>query len=1291
MRKKLIVILFFWQICIGFTQNKSIIKIDWKTDVTELNNNLDPVKKPYFEKAFYPSSNSYPYYIISEFVSGRVEKAEISIKNLETYQVEKIYSKLKVSESKVIKVDLKYLGKKTLIQFYIPAFQMKQSTLEKVISFEYDFSYKLSLNQNKLRKTNFRSSNNSPMANGNWYKIGITSTGIQKLSYAFFVKNGISLVDLDPKKIRIFGYSEGMLPESIKANTPPTMPEIPAYCKGENDGSFDENDYILFFAKSIDVWEWNNNSNEFYHEKHLYSDTAYYWINTGSGIGKRISTELKITETATRSFRTHENHQFHEVDNKNLIKSGRVWFGDYFDIVSGLKKNFSFSHSNKVSDQKINFKAKFGVRSTSSSGNTITIKNNGTTVHQTGNIGQVQSQYTANYVIEKIIKDSFNISGTNSNLEITYNQPTSGASAWLDYLEIKTEAYLNLGNSPLQFSQPKSVGPGNISEFKINNTSNETRVWDVTSAYDVVEIVTDYDNSQTTFKSHTDSIKSFVAFNNKGFKIPFYKSKVPNQNLQSLTDFEYIIITANEFKNQAQELADFHSQNSKISTQVVTLQEVYNEFSNGHADISAIRNFIRYLYENASSEETKIKYLLLFGDGNYDPKKRISKGSYFIPSYQSENSTSPTASYISDDYFGMLDDEKGISNSNSTVDIGIGRFPARNITDASGFVKKVKHYVNAQEMVGYNGLEGNDLKSTYNDWKNKILFIADDGSSSDNYTSAHLTQTETIISSVVKQDSSLNVKKIYLDAYNKTSTAGGSRYPDVNREIRESMNNGVLFISYIGHGGEGGWADERILTVADINSWTNIDALPVFLTATCEFSRFDDPDRVSAGEYVLLNPNGGSIAMITTTRLVYGGISNNIGFSINFFQSVLNDINNESPTLGDAIRLAKTLSPLGTNYNNRKFTLLGDPAVKLTYPNYKVVTTKINGKLIGGQLDTLKALSKIKIEGHIELDNQKTNIAGFVYPIVFDKNENLTTLDNNNTGNSIDFKLRKSILYKGISTVSNGNFSFEFIVPKDINYNYGDGKISYYFANDTTDGSGYTEKIIVGGSSNSPNNDNNGPEINLYMNDSNFIFGGLTDENPKIYASVSDENGINTSGTSLGHDISAVLDGNYANPILLNDFYVAALNNYKKGEIRYPLSELEDGNHTLSLKVWDVNNNSGKSYTEFVVASNAKLAISNVYNYPNPFTTKTNFLFEHNKMNQNLEVLLRIYTISGKLIKTIEADVISLGNNKSTPMEWDGLDDFGDKIGRGVYIYQLEVGTANGETARKLEKLVILR
>ena len=1288
MKKLLFSIILLFLIVRGVAQEKGVVQITWKTDLIELNEDLERMERPYFNKAVYTSPSSVPYYMISKKVYGKVNSADIQI-NHKTFQ--KTQKKYAFKGEIKVETTIKKIDHYSLIQFLIPAIEIDESGVaKKLVSFDYSCSF-IKADIPPAQNRTFRSGENAEMSSGDWYKIGVTSTGIQKLTSSFFSQNGINIENIDPKKIRVFGYSEGMLNESVHSSTPSTLPELPLYISGEDDGEFNSEDYILFFATQADNWEWNSTAGYFYHHKHLYTDTTYYFVNIGTTDGKRITQKAQITDPHTHFFNTYENHQFYEVDNTNLIQSGRDWYGDYFDLISGLEKSYPFTFTNKVNTAKIHFKSKIAVRSTQTSGNNFNFKNNDVIVHQKKNINAVSSNYTSNYVTMITEEDSFEHSSANVSFKLEYNYPISGATAWLDYLEMKTECELKLNETPLYFSQPKSVGTGNISQFELQNTSASTKVWDVTNPYATHEVTVDFNNTKTTFKTLTDSITRFIAFNESGFKTPFYVNKIANQNLLALTDIDYILITAPSFRSAAEKLANFHNSFSNLTTAIVTPQEIYNEFSNGHPDIAGIRNFLKYLYNNASSSESRLKYVLLFGDGNYDPKNRISESDYFIPSFQSSNSYSPTVSFVSDDFFGMLDDSYSIYSANSTVDIGIGRLPTKTLEEAQGMVDKIIHYANATSKVAYDGLSGNDIKSTFNPWKNNVLFIADDGSLADNYTTSHLTQTEDIIDALLDEDSSFNVNKVYLDAYNKVSTAGGGRYPDVNREIRESMEEGAFFASYIGHGGEGGWADEKILDIDDINSWNNKNALPVFITATCEFSRFDNPERTSGGEYVILNPNGGAIAMVTTTRLVYGGISNNIGFSINFIEAALNELNGEMPTLGDAIRLTKVNSALGTNFNNRKFALLGDPALKMAYPKYNVVTTKINGKVFSNNTDTLKALSKVSIEGEIHLNDQLHSVNGFVYPIVYDKSQTLSTLDNNSIGKTIDFEKRNSIIYKGTASVTNGKFSFEFIVPKDINYSYGEGRISYYFANDTIDGSGYTEQIVVGGSSDSAQLDQQDPTVELFMNDTNFNFGGITDENPLILALIQDENGINTSGTSLGHDITAVLDEEYENPIILNDYYSAALNNYKEGKIIYPLNELSDGTHSLSLKVWDVNNNSGNAYTEFIVANDAKLAIDHVYNYPNPFTTETSFLFEHNKMNETLEVLIKIFTVSGKVIKTIQTEVLTNGNMNSLPIKWDGLDDFGEKIGRGVYVYQLEVRSPNGDSDRKTEKLVVLR
>jgi len=496
-------------------------------------------------------------------------------------------------------------------------------------------------------------------------------------------------------------------------------------------------------------------------------------------------------------------------------------------------------------------------------------------------------------------------------------------------------------------------------------------------------------------------------------------------------------------------------------------------------------------------------------------------------------------------------------------------------------------------------------------------------------------------------------------------------------------------MNYTGHGGEVGWAHERILEIADINSWTNSEKLPIFVTATCEFSRYDDPERTSAGELVFLNPVGGAIALFTTARATYG--SSNFGLNQALYDCIFEKVDGEYPRFGDVIRISKNKNG-SVSDNDRKFILLGDPAVTLAYADYKILTTSINGQPVSAVPDTLKALKKVTIGGKVTNDDGSlmNGYNGTIFPTVFDKPIQIQTLATDPDSYPYIFDIQNSALYKGKAEIKNGIFDFTFIVPKDIAYKYGYGKISYYGNSSNKDASGDLKNIIVGGYEEGVTPDKIGPEMDLYLNDEAFVFGGITDENPLLLAYVNDSSGINTVGNGIGHDIVAVLDRNNDKSIILNEYYEADLNSYRSGSIQYPLNNLEKGTHSLSLKVWDVHNNSSEIYTEFVVAESAELAIEHVLNYPNPFTTHTSFFFEHNQPNSLLEVQVQVFTVSGRLVKTIDAYVTTDGF-RSEGIDWDGTDDFGDRIGRGVYIYKLRVRTVDGSYAEKLEKLVILR
>ena len=676
---------------------------------------------------------------------------------------------------------------------------------------------------------------------------------------------------------------------------------------------------------------------------------------------------------------------------------------------------------------------------------------------------------------------------------------------------------------------------------------------------------------------------------------------------------------------------------------------------------------MRMFYDRATTEAEMPDYLLLFGDGSYDNKKSGDGNSNYILTYQSSNSLHPVSSFCTDDFFGFLDEDEGYDTGD--LDIGIGRLPVSSETQAQQALDKITHYLSAE---------------TFGDWRNMLCFIADDSDNAN--TNQHAQTAEGLCTYLHENYPILNFDKIFLDAFPQEYTAAGERYPDAEIAIDNRLNKGALIVNYTGHGNELGLTHEQVIQINNILNWTNYDHLPLFLTATCEFSRFDDYGRTSGGELVFLNNQGGGFALFTTTRPVYPST-----LSHNFYEFAFEKVDNKYYCMGDLVRLAKNATGSDTNVNKKKFVLLGDPAFKLAYPKYNIVTTMVNGNPVDENTDTLKAMSFVTIKGYIEDydGNLLDNFNGYIYPTVFDKSKVLQTLGNE--GNEpLNYTSQNNILYKGKASVKDGNFSFSFVVPKDISYNYGNGKLSYYAEDGEEDAAGYSSQIIIGGSLDEATVDSEGPSIEIYMNNESFVDGGITDENPKIVAYVKDSTGINTVGNGIGHDIVAILDNNTSSSYNLNEYYQADLDSYQSGKIEYPLSDLKPGKHTLSLRVWDVYNNSSIDSIEFIVAESAEIAISRLFNYPNPFTQSTDFYFEQNQANTDLEILIQIYTVSGRLVKTLETDMFADGYRVG-PIHWDGLDDFGNSLGRGVYIYKLRMRTAEGKTIDKLEKLVILK
>ena len=1147
--------------------------------------------------------------------------------------------------------------------------------LERLVSFDLRTIQTPNTNRQQLQTTNVA---NSVLATGTWYRLGVVYSGIYKLDYNFLNGLGIDMSTLDPRNIQIYGNGRGQLPFSNLEQHYDDLNESSIFVQGESDGVFDQTDYVLFYGVAPNTWEYDTSDLHYRHDVHDYSDTTYYFLcidkTNGLRIGSQGSTSLAPTDTVV----TFDDYAFHEFDNENLIKSGRSWYGEKFDIIGSY--SFAFNFPNIDLNDYSWCDADMISREGQANSYNLACQSNNATIQ----IGPAQiNTYYAPYAIQGSQDITFTPTGPTLNVTITRNGNT--ATGWLNWIEVNVRRHLQMSGNQMGFRDMKSVGAGNIALYQFGNFSGNTVIWDVTDYSTPVVQNVSINGSNLEWTLPADSLRDFIAFDGGSYFTPSNAGAVQNQNLHATPQVDYIIVAHPLFLAQANELAQLHADVDSLTSVVVTPQQIYNEFSSGAQDVVAIRDFVRMLYDRATTPEEMPRYLLLLGDGSYDNKHRLSNNTNFIPTFQNYDGLGLTTSYVSDEFFGLLDDE-GYWDSGAnlgTCDLGVGRFPVQTAAEAQGIVDKIRFYMTRQAPVINTAACSNNQCSNGGEWRNTVVFIGDDEDSN-----IHMSQADQMATLVDTTYDTYNLDKIYLDAYPQVQTPGGARYPDVNEAITRRVERGALILNYTGHGGEVGLAHERVVEVHQINAWSNMCNMPLFVTATCEFARYDDPARTSAGEYVILNSNGGGIGLFTTVRLVYS--TPNFVLNRNFYRTVFEPVNGEMPRIGDVYWETKLLS--GNSTNNRNFTLLGDPALKLNYPQNNVVTTEVNSQPVNmSQPDTLKALDRVTIKGFVAdtAGNLMSGFNGILYPTVFDKPATITTLGNDQPNPPFVFKLQRNVLYHGKVSVVNGNFEFSFVVPRDISYSYGIGKVSYYAEDGVTDATGAYENLVIGGSNSAAPVDNIGPSIRLFLNDSMFVAGGITDENPKLFAMVTDSNGVNTVGNGIGHDIVAVLDEETDHAIVLNEYYQANINSYQSGTIIYPFSDLEPGAHTLSLKVWDVYNNSSTVSTDFVVQAREALQLSHVLNYPNPFTTTTSFFFEHNQCCTDFDAMVQIFTVSGKLVKTINEHVYSEGY-RSQPIEWDGTDDYGDKIGRGVYIYRMYVRTADGLVAEHFDKLVIL-
>lgn len=1073
------------------------------------------------------------------------------------------------------------------------------------------------------------------LAEGEWYKIAVTETGVYRIDDAFLKKSGVSLQQVSARQLRLFGNGGAMLPQPNAAPRPTDLAEIGVWIKN-NDAPLTNDNYLLFFGESPHKRLLSADSTLFSHQKNVYSDTTYYFLQVSKNEGKRIKTAELLTQKPDTTFTAFDDYFFYENDANNLLKSGRSWFGEFinqktaFDLkIEGIESGFPLILTSSLvgvtrSDQNINLLINnnlIGVQGLERVFYDATDRYN--KYERRGNIHQ--QRFTVKNLVPQQLTYAFETA------------QTTPSGAYLDFFGVQSKRALKFYDQATLVETLESRNY-EVSQFVVENYASDKQIWDVTHPSEVALIQAKNSENKAIFENFTkNQRKKYFLFSEKNILFPKTIQRISTQNIRSYPTPNLLIVCSGELRTEAQRLADFRQKNDNLKVAVVTTQEIYNEFSSGSLDPTAIRDAARWFW---LKDKQAFRYLLLFGDASYDYKNTLNFQGFsfqnYVPTYESRESLEPVYSFSSDDYFGFMDENEGAWNEGEsknnqwseakaeahTLDIGVGRLPVENATQAKEVVDKLIFYATS--------------KTQTSDWKNKISFVADNEDGN-----IHHKDVENLSEIALQKNPALRINKVLLGAFPLVGTANGNRSPEANKRLTEAVEKGSLVINYNGHGSENGWTDEKLLTTEAILKWRNLENLPVFLTATCEFGRYDNPAVVSGAELTLRNPAGGGCALLTTSRPVYSSSN----FSLNqAFYEALETTTNEI-RLGDLMIKTKNASIIGVK--NRNFTLLGDPSMALALPRNTISLVAINDSL--PQKQVLRALQRIKLKGKIAAEN----FNGTVEIKLYDKIDTLATLATATTS-SMKYTAFQQPIYQGVTTVKNSYFETEIRIPKDIDYRLGQGKMYFSAINsDSTENYiGSFEDFKIGGSENVQEEDTTPPEVELSV-----------DENNVLTAHIFDENGITISQKGIGHEINISLNDTLK--IKGNPYYLA-LEGYQKGILRYSFGTLPEGNYTIQLKIWDTYNNSTTKALQFEVKKrNFELVVENVY--PNPANEVIYFELQHNAANEDIDVTIHWFNAKGQKIDEQTTTCYYCTENFKVT-----IDNSKQKFINGNYYYRIE-------------------
>jgi hypothetical protein len=1031
------------------------------------------------------------------------------------------------------------------------------------------------------------------LSSGQVFRLAITKSGVHKVDQGFLKTMGVDVASLNPDKIRLFGNGGRMLPQKNADNRQSELMENAVWIQGGEDGKFDAADALFFYAEGPHVVIADTLTRRLSHQINHYSDTTFYFLAIGAENGLRIKFAPGIPSGAAQSVTsTFTDYWFHEKELVNVLKSGREWWGEYITGAAPFTLKAPLPGITPGSEMYF-------------SGSAL-----GSAQVSTKFFWQVNGQLLGESAVRPVGAGTYDIRGQRIDVRYAVTAPPgspditlgvsydrngqSSAQGYLNYMALQVQREL----APYAEQQVYRFFPGSsdTATYQFKNTTSDFLLWDITNKARPVSLPL-INGRLASLKGQ--AFRSFIGFNTSQAYIPDTWQILPHQSISSPPSPDLLIVTASAWKAQAQQLASFREENDGLQTLVVTQQEIYNEFSSGKPDVSAIRDFAKKLYDQESG---KLKYLLLFGDASYDYRNILKGQSAFtqhnlIPVYESRESLNPVYTYSSDDFFGFMEDHEGewieTGAGNHSLDIGVGRLPVKSVTEAQTVVDKLIRYGSQSYGKGI--------------WRNKIAFVADDGDGN-----IHQKDADSLAS---MSSGSFFTSRIFLDAYPQTTSELGQRVPAVNEQIRKNINEGVLILNYTGHGGTSGWAEEQVLTIGDMQSVRGMENLPLLLTATCDFGRYDDPSVVSGAELMVISPRGGAIGAISTTRPVYSSTN----FRIN--KSFYDALNSSQPSakFGSIFRDTKNNGLF--DVLNRNFTLLGDPSMRLAVAEKKVRFRE--------SPDTLRALQKVNLTMEV-VDSGTGNVDaafnGIARVVVYDKENRFRTLGNQDSREV--YREFRSKLFDGQVSVVNGKLDCEFLMPKDMDYSYGPGKVNVYATrSDGLADAGDQLSVVTGGSA-PMHVDITPPEIEAWLNDETFRSGDVTNDSPTLMITLRDDSGINVSKAGIGHDITLTLNDSLV--LTLNDYYMADLDSYKSGRIIYPFESLPPGNYQIRIKVWDIYTNPAETAFGFQVESSNGIKLQELKVFPNPFDKDLSFELSHNRPNDDIEIVFRLFTEKGQ-------------------------------------------------------------